>query len=338
MNISNDQLEANLNKARIECRKTYLLISTKIDDDCFYARNFIVEEFQNIQMPISNVEILMQKNSIEDISEQRMCDIGQACHNESKRYWNDTEDGRFHFQYNNTILKQNDKLNAKQRIFTNLNVNVNNKDYFIDLYGLESGWSKEVVVDQVPTECQSSPFKLPWPGGNAHVVNQDPQNPGGSHSPGDYNNEWAIDFDHQPGDPVVAMDDGIILKIESGNNDVDPNSCNPSNAANVNYVSIKHANGSTLYLHLRRDSIIVRDMERVKRGQIIGYAGTSGYTCGPHLHITNMDSNTVGVDGFGKSIPIIFKDPAVCNETYNGKPKYYNPINGQRDSFISDNY
>lgn len=49
------------------------------------------------------------------------------------------------------------------------------------------------------------------------------------------------------------------------------------------YVLLNHQNGfSTLYAHL--SSSVVRDKERVERGQIIGYLGNSGLSTGPHLH------------------------------------------------------
>ena len=51
------------------------------------------------------------------------------------------------------------------------------------------------------------------------------------------------------------------------------------------WILIKHENGlSTLYAHL--SLIKVNAGETVNTGDIIGYSGNTGYSTGPHLHLT----------------------------------------------------
>lgn len=51
-----------------------------------------------------------------------------------------------------------------------------------------------------------------------------------------------------------------------------------------NYVQISHGNGyATFYAHMKKKAI-VKEGEKVKRGQVIGYVGTTGWSTGNHLH------------------------------------------------------
>jgi murein DD-endopeptidase MepM/ murein hydrolase activator NlpD len=89
-----------------------------------------------------------------------------------------------------------------------------------------------------------------------------------------FNGEGAfhtgIDIGAAYGDPVRATADGEVLKAAFGN-------------GYGREVLIDHGNGiQTLYGHL--SGFAVTEGERVSRGQVIGYVGTSGRSTGPHLH------------------------------------------------------
>lgn len=81
---------------------------------------------------------------------------------------------------------------------------------------------------------------------------------------------WGIDYSSNKGTPVMATADGRV--IESGVSD-----------GYGNVVKINHLNGYySLYAHL--DKILVKDNQLVKRGDIIGTVGSTGYSTGNHLH------------------------------------------------------
>lgn len=80
----------------------------------------------------------------------------------------------------------------------------------------------------------------------------------------------AIDISSASGQPVRSPADGIIVKAEWANG-----------YGNVIYVS--HGYGySTRYGHL--SAFNARPGQRVKRGDILGYVGSTGRSTGPHLH------------------------------------------------------
>ena len=87
---------------------------------------------------------------------------------------------------------------------------------------------------------------------------------------GEAGQHHAIDISSAVGQPIRSPADGIIVKSEWANG-----------YGNVIYIS--HGYGySTRYGHL--SSFAVRAGQRVKRGDIIGYVGSTGRSTGPHLH------------------------------------------------------
>jgi len=87
----------------------------------------------------------------------------------------------------------------------------------------------------------------------------------------------GLDIGVPIGTPIKAADDGIVMAVD--NND----RSQWSKYQYGKYVLIKHNNSlATLYAHLSRQAVTVG--QKVKRGDIIGYSGQTGYATGPHLH------------------------------------------------------
>jgi murein DD-endopeptidase MepM/ murein hydrolase activator NlpD len=82
----------------------------------------------------------------------------------------------------------------------------------------------------------------------------------------------GTDFGTPIGTPIYAAEDGQVFAV--GNN---------GKVQYGRYIVIKHGNNlATLYAHLSRQ--IVSAGNSVKKGDIIGYSGNTGYSTGPHLH------------------------------------------------------
>ncbi len=80
----------------------------------------------------------------------------------------------------------------------------------------------------------------------------------------------GIDIATGMGREVTAAADGIVVEISHGSDD-------------GNMVKIEHGYGrSTSYSHLTKAA--VKQGTRVKRGDLIGYVGSTGRSTGPHLH------------------------------------------------------
>ncbi len=81
----------------------------------------------------------------------------------------------------------------------------------------------------------------------------------------------GLDFSAPQGTPIYATADGRIAT--SGHSD----------GGYGNHVVINHGYGyETLYGHMVR--IKARRGQRIKRGEIVGYVGSTGKSTGPHLH------------------------------------------------------
>jgi murein DD-endopeptidase MepM/ murein hydrolase activator NlpD len=80
----------------------------------------------------------------------------------------------------------------------------------------------------------------------------------------------GIDFAAALGTPVYATGDGVIEEAEF-------------NGGYGNHVIIQHGFGyESLYGHLSRLAVTVG--QKIKRGQVIGYVGSTGESTGDHLH------------------------------------------------------
>ena len=80
----------------------------------------------------------------------------------------------------------------------------------------------------------------------------------------------GVDFGARYGSPVYAATDGSVAYAGR-------------KGGYGNFIKVNHSGGlASGYAHLSRYA--VSPGQRVRRGQIIGYVGSTGFSTGPHLH------------------------------------------------------
>ena len=81
----------------------------------------------------------------------------------------------------------------------------------------------------------------------------------------------GMDFSAKTGTPIYATGDGKISKVRR------------SRRGYGNHVIINHGYGyKTLYAHMKK--YVVKKGQKVKRGEVIGFVGSTGTSVAPHLH------------------------------------------------------
>jgi murein DD-endopeptidase MepM/ murein hydrolase activator NlpD len=117
----------------------------------------------------------------------------------------------------------------------------------------------------------------------------------------------AIDFLIHEGTPIYAAYSGKVVWLK---NDSKVGGRNKKKYWNLgNRIVIKHKNGEyTAYEHLKYKGAIVKVGQKVRKGQIIGYSGNTGWsTIGPHLHF-EVFNNPSRDESEGKLIKVSFKE------------------------------
>ena len=117
---------------------------------------------------------------------------------------------------------------------------------------------------------------------------------------------------------VYKLHTGVDLRATSGTKIYAANSgtviTSKYNTAYGNYVVIDHGGGiATLYAHMTKR--LVKEGEKVKQGQVIGYVGSTGYSTGPHLHFEIIkDGDYVDPVSQFKGFKIVHKDGRVLSK------------------------
>lgn len=80
-------------------------------------------------------------------------------------------------------------------------------------------------------------------------------------------------------DYIIAIEDGIVSEVGY------------SLTGSGYYVKIKHDQYESWYCHMKKNSIIVKKNQTIKKGDTIGYMGKTGNSTGVHLHFSIKYNN-----------------------------------------------
>ncbi len=137
-------------------------------------------------------------------------------------------------------------------------------------------------------------YLVPFAGGTKFVLAQGFNGPfthTGTHS------RYAVDLGVDEGTPVLCAREGTVMMVEEDffGAGLDKEKF----GSRANHVRVLHEDGSMgVYAHLQLESAKVQPGQRVRRGQVIGLSGNTGFSTGPHLHFAvqvNRDMELVSI-------------------------------------------
>lgn len=108
-------------------------------------------------------------------------------------------------------------------------------------------------------------------------------------------NHGGIDIPGPRNTNIIAARAGKVIKVVDGYGD-GYLGCRPNGSGYANMIKIQHDDGTySLYAHLEKGTIKVKQGDRVEQGQVIAGMGTSGNSTGVHLHfeIRNAGDKTL---------------------------------------------
>jgi len=145
-------------------------------------------------------------------------------------------------------------------------------------------------------------YPLPWRGGPFRLT----QGPNGKYSHNTPKGRYAMDIAMPEGTPIIAARAGVVVSLDNKQNG---RGTHPSG----NFVRILHDDSTmSVYLHLKRGSITVKEGQKVTQGTLLARSGNTGNSTGPHLHFV-VQRNV----GFAlQSIPFEF------NQAVNSLPNF----------------
>lgn len=93
------------------------------------------------------------------------------------------------------------------------------------------------------------------------------------------------------GKEYLAPADGVVVSMENNVEDNEPVGTFNEEQPFGNYVILDHGNEEFSYLvHFKHQSIVVKQGDKIKQGDLLGLVGNSGHSSEPHIHFHVADS------------------------------------------------
>ncbi len=93
---------------------------------------------------------------------------------------------------------------------------------------------------------------------------------------------FALDFAMPVGEKICAAREGRVVKVKVDSRAGGPA---PKYKGKDNHIVILHDDGTlAYYVHLDYEGALVKEGEQVRKGQLLGFSGHTGYSTRPHLH------------------------------------------------------
>ncbi|MEQ8189077.1 MAG: M23 family metallopeptidase [Candidatus Eremiobacterota bacterium] len=173
------------------------------------------------------------------------------------------------------------------------------------LYMIDTGdaWKYKYKYSCIPGSLyalhnDSYIYSLPYASGSSYYLSQG-YNGTFSH----FGEEaFTIDWAMPEGTGIYAARDGTVISTRyiysRGGND-------KKYMDHANYILIRHDDGTIgEYFHFRKNGVYVIPGQEVKAGDLIGFAGSTGYSTAPHLHFGVYKA----VDGYTRqTVPVKFR-------------------------------
>lgn len=139
-------------------------------------------------------------------------------------------------------------------------------------------------------------YNLPFSKGKRYKILQGNN---GSFSHRKKTSRYAIDFKMNIGQEVCAIRDGLVIQTK---NDYNEGGNSEKYIKKANKIFVYHKDGTyAQYAHFKQNGVLVKVGDSIKKGQLIGYSGNTGFSSEPHLHFVVYKSSKNGL----VSIPFI---------------------------------